>query len=101
MANTLIKIAPPPPPPPPPGGGGGGGGGTVSPTCSAAVQRKVFELFGPKGYFPTAVQGSNPPRWVLDNPIDPYIWYVTGTCSGGNVTLSITNRLRVPWPGTS
>ena len=88
MANKLEKIKPPPPPPPP--------AGTVSTSCRNAVRARVFKTFNGRGYRITPVGGSSDMRWRLDNPADPFIWYVTGSCSGGYVTLTLSNVRRAP-----
>lgn len=128
MANTLIKDMAQVAPLEDGGGngsngGGGGGGGNGNgdeagvpaaptapgastapgPACRSAIARKLVELFGNQGYQIEPVQGEDGLRWRLYNPVDPYVWYVTGSCRGGMVSLSHTKVLQAPWatPGSA
>ena len=86
MANKLEKTSPPPPP----------RVGGVSTSCRKAVEAGVRRKFGGRGYRITPVEGHSGLRWRLDEPTDPYTWYVTGSCNGGYVTLTLSSVRRAP-----
>ena len=86
MANKLEKIKPLPPPP---------RVGAVSTSCRNAIEVRIREMVDGRGYKVTPTDSSGV-RWRLDSPADPFTWYVTGSCSGGYVTLTLSNVRRAP-----
>lgn len=86
MANTLIKK------PLPTGGGGGGGGGgdggnsgglTEGTPCFYAVATAIAQLWQGHSVY---IAEANKFKVYTSNPAQYY--YVTGSCSGGYVSLS-------------
>ena len=91
---------------PPAGGGsggsggeaGGGSGGALPPpgsTCFASVEAKIRELWP----FYTVVYVPENQLFRLASYGDDYVYNVTGTCSGGFVSLSYAT-VRTPGSGS-